>query len=234
VTIGLLGAEGRMGAAIQAIHEMISLESIKDAPGDLSAVIDFSSPEGTKEAAIWCGNNGVPLVTGTTGLEASEQSAVREASTRVAIVQSGNMSLGITLLKKLVREASRALPGFDIEILETHHKHKKDSPSGTALLLGEVAAHARGTALSEAARFTRHGREDARRADEIGFAVRRGGGVFGEHDVSFMSEGETVSLSHQALSREAFARGAVTAAMWVIGKPAGLYGMDDVLDLPSA
>lgn len=229
-----MGAAGRMGIAIKALHDTVDLETIGDAPSGLDVVIDFSSPEGTKDAAEWCADHGVPMVTGTTGLTEVEQAAVRTAATKVAIVQSGNMSLGITLLKRLVREAATALPGFDIEILETHHKHKKDSPSGTALLLGEVAAHARGTALSEAARFTRHGRDETRKADEIGFAVRRGGGIFGEHDVSFMSEGETISLSHQALSREAFARGAVTAAGWVIGKPAGLYGMDDVLDLPAA
>ncbi|MEM9284837.1 MAG: 4-hydroxy-tetrahydrodipicolinate reductase [Pseudomonadota bacterium] len=232
--VGLLGAAGRMGVAIKALHETVDLEAIGDAPSGLDVVIDFSSPEGTKDAAAWCTDHGVPMVTGTTGLTEVAQAAVRTAAAKVAIVQSGNMSLGITLLKRLVRETATALPGFDIEILETHHKHKKDSPSGTALLLGEVAAHARGTALSEAARFTRHGRDETRKADEIGFAVRRGGGIFGEHDVSFMSEGETISLSHQALSREAFARGAVTAAGWVIGRPAGLYGMDDVLDLPAA
>ncbi|MEO1042165.1 MAG: 4-hydroxy-tetrahydrodipicolinate reductase [Pseudomonadota bacterium] len=232
--IGLLGAAGRMGVAIKALTDTMDLERIDDAPDDLDVVIDFSSPDGTKAAALWCAAHQVPLVTGTTGLDGDELAAVREASTKVAIVQSGNMSLGITLLKRLVQDAAAALRGFDIEILETHHKHKKDSPSGTALLLGEVAARARGTALSEAARFARHGREETRKADEIGFAVRRGGGIFGEHDVSFMSEGETISLSHQALSREAFARGAVTAAHWVAGKPAGLYGMDDVLDLPAA
>lgn len=229
-----MGAAGRMGVAIKALHETVDLEAIGGAPSGLDVVIDFSSPEGTKEAALWCAEHLVPLVTGTTGLSEAEQAAIRTAASKIAIVQSGNMSLGITLLKRLVREAATALPGFDIEILETHHKHKKDSPSGTALLLGEVAAHARGTALSEAARFTRHGRDETRKADEIGFAVRRGGGIFGEHDVSFMSEGETISLSHKALSREAFARGAVTAAGWVIGRPAGLYGMDDVLDLPAA
>ncbi|MEM7740158.1 MAG: 4-hydroxy-tetrahydrodipicolinate reductase [Pseudomonadota bacterium] len=233
MTIGLLGASGRMGIAIKALTDTIDLKDLGDAPDDLRVVIDFSSPEGTKAASMWCTEHQVPLVTGTTGLDDAEMALIRQASTQVAVVQSGNMSLGITLLKRLVREAAAALPGFDIEILETHHKHKKDSPSGTALLLGEAAAHARGTALSEAARFARHGRDDARKADEIGFAVRRGGGIFGEHDVSFMSEGETISLSHQALSREAFAHGAVTAARWVRGKPAGLYGMDDVLDLPS-
>ncbi|MEM6913504.1 MAG: 4-hydroxy-tetrahydrodipicolinate reductase [Pseudomonadota bacterium] len=233
MTIGLLGASGRMGIAIKALTETVDLEDLGDAPDDLRVVIDFSSPEGTKAAILWCTEHQVPLVTGTTGLDEAELALIRQASMQVAVVQSGNMSLGITLLKRLVREAAAALPGFDIEILETHHKHKKDSPSGTALLLGEAAAHARGTALSEAARFARHGRDDTRKADEIGFAVRRGGGIFGEHDVSFMSEGETISLSHQALSREAFAHGAVTAARWVLGKPAGLYGMDDVLDLPS-
>jgi len=228
--IALLGLEGRMGQAIASLHEVQDFHPEFQKPVDV--VIDFSSPEGTAFAARACAAHGVPLVTGTTGLNETEQKAVRDASDTVPIVQSGNMSLGIALLRRLVAEAATALPGFDVEILETHHRHKKDSPSGTAILLGEAAARARGSGLSEAARFTRHGREDERRPEDIGFAVRRGGGVYGEHDVSFMSEGETVSLSHTALNREAFARGALAAASWVVGKSPGLYGMDAVLNLP--
>jgi len=224
--IALLGSDGRMGHAITALADCQPFDPAAAAP---DVVLDFSSPAGTAQAADYCAANKVPLVTGTTGLTDDEQTAVKRASQQVAVVQSGNMSLGVTLLKRLVAEAASALPDFDIEILETHHRHKKDSPSGTALLLGEAAARARGGALSERACFTRHGRTEARKTDEIGFAVRRGGGVYGEHDVSLFSEGETISLGHQALSRDAFAKGALAAARWVVGKPAGLYGMDDVL-----
>lgn len=227
--IGLLGTTGRMGQAILALRRCEPASIPADEHFDV--MIDFSSPEGTVEAASYCADQRIPLVTGTTGLTDDQQAEVRRAAERTAIVQSGNMSLGVTLLRALVKDAAQRLPGFDIEILETHHRFKKDSPSGTALLLGEAAAQGRGTTLSQAARFGRHGRDDERRADEIGFAVRRGGGVFGEHDVSFMSEGETVSLSHTALSREAFAQGALTAADWVVGREPGLYGMDQVLGL---
>lgn len=229
MTIGLLGTTGRMGQAILELRHCTAVSLPTDEEVDV--LIDFSSPEGTAEAARFCADRKIGLVSGTTGLTSEQQADVNRASERTAIVQSGNMSLGVTLLRALVRDAATRLPGFDIEVLETHHRHKKDSPSGTALLLGEAAAQGRGTTLSEAARFGRHGREDERRTDEIGFAVRRGGGVFGEHDVSFMSEGETVSLSHTALSREAFARGALTAAEWVRHKEPGLYGMDEVLGL---
>lgn len=219
-----------MGQAIKELAECDDFAGpATGTAADTEVLIDFSSPAGTVEAALYCQKKGLPLVTGTTGLDDDQQAVLRDASAQIAIVQSGNMSLGITLLRQLVAQASEALESFDIEILETHHRHKKDSPSGTALLLGEAAARARGASLSQRAKFGRHGREDTRHPDEIGFAVRRGGGVYGEHDVSFMSEGETVTLSHQALSRDAFARGALTAARWVIGQQPGLYGMDDVL-----
>ena len=228
--IALLGGAGRMGQAIKELADCDDFAGpTTGTAADTDVLIDFSSPEGTVEAVLYCQGKELPLVTGTTGLDDEQQKIVRQASRVIPIVQSGNMSLGVTLLRRLVAEASTALPGFDIEILETHHRHKKDSPSGTALLLGEAAARARGTTLSERAKFSRHGREEKRHPEEIGFAVRRGGGVYGEHEVSFMSEGETVTLGHQALSRDAFARGALTAARWVIGKPPGLYGMDDVL-----
>jgi 4-hydroxy-tetrahydrodipicolinate reductase len=227
--IVLFGAEGRMGEAIRAIGDVTLCDEDFGNLREGDVLIDFSSPAGTAAAAAACVKAKVPLVTGTTGLEAEEQRAVDDAARSIPVVQSGNMSLGVTLMRRLVAEASAALSDFDIEILETHHRFKKDSPSGTALLLGEAAARARGSALSEAARFSRHGRDAERRSGEIGFAVRRGGGVFGEHEVAFMSEGETVSISHQALGREGFARGAIAAARWVVGKEPGLYGMNEVL-----
>ncbi|MEM9810908.1 MAG: 4-hydroxy-tetrahydrodipicolinate reductase [Pseudomonadota bacterium] len=235
MTIGLLGATGRMGEAIKALTPTKDIAQIADGlPPGIDVLIDFSGPEATAAAAKLCAEAGVPLVTGVTGLSDDQQASVRSASTHIPVVQSGNMSLGVTLLKELVRIASATLRDFDIEILESHHRHKKDSPSGTALLLGEVAARARDTALSEAARFERHGRDNARKTDEIGFAVRRGGGIYGEHDVSFMSEGEVISLSHQALSRQAFAQGAITAAHWILDKAPGIYWIDDVLELGEA
>jgi 4-hydroxy-tetrahydrodipicolinate reductase len=229
VKIAVNGIEGRMGQALAGLADVQRFEPASAEKPDV--VIDFSSPEGTRNAAAWCAKNNVPLVTGTTGLDEEDYRAIDEAATSAPVVQSGNMSLGITLLQGLVAEAAQKLEGFDIEILETHHRHKKDSPSGTALLLGEAAARARGSALSEAARFGRHGRDDARKPGEIGFAVRRGGGVFGEHEVAFYSEGETVSLAHTALHREAFAKGALVAAQWVTDQPPGLYSMADVLGL---
>lgn len=233
--IALLGGAGRMGQAIKALADCDDFAGPTTGTVEgTDVLIDFSSPEGTVEAARYCQSKELPLVTGTTGLDDGQQAVIRDAAETIPVVQSGNMSLGVTLLRRLVAEASAALPDFDIEILETHHRHKKDSPSGTALLLGEAAARARGTALSEKARFARHGRHDQRHADEIGFAVRRGGGVYGEHEVAFMSEGETVTLGHQALSRDAFARGALTAARWIIGRPPGLYTMDDVLGFSAA
>ena len=194
--IAIAGKNGRMGQAISALAP--GSDFLAEGPKP-DVVIDFSSPQGTVEAANYCAANGVPFVTGTTGLTEAELKVIKQASESVAVVQSGNMSLGITLLKRLVAEAATALPDFDIEILETHHRFKKDSPSGTALLLGEAAARARGGALSERACFSRHGRMEERKTDEIGFAVRRGGGVYGEHVVSFMSVGYFFILGHQSL-----------------------------------
>ncbi|MEM1409374.1 MAG: 4-hydroxy-tetrahydrodipicolinate reductase [Pseudomonadota bacterium] len=232
MALALWGSSGRMGQAINALEECIPLNDLDNPPpSQVEAVIDFSSPAGAAAAANFCKQHKLPLVTGTTGLDDAEQKAINDASSAIAIVQSGNMSLGITLLRQLVAKVAGTLSGFDIEILETHHRHKKDSPSGTALLLGEAAARGRGSTLSERARFTRHGRDEVRNPEDIGFAVRRGGGVYGEHEVSFMGDGETLSLAHTALSRDAFAKGALEAGRWVIGKPAGLYNMGDVLSV---
>ena len=236
----LTGAGGQTGSRVLALAKADEAFAVAGRIGNegspdvarADVVIDFSVPEATARVARACAAAGVPLVTGTTGLDAAQQAVVADAAARVAVVQSGNFSTGVTVLSALVEQAARLLnDGFDAEILETHHRRKKDAPSGTALLLGEAAARARGTTLTSSAVYAREGRAEARAPGEIGFAVRRGGGVFGEHEVAFMAEEETVTLGHQALSRDVFARGALRAASWARGRPPGLYGMRDVLGL---
>ena len=236
----LTGAGGQTGSRVLALAKADDGFTVAGRIGDeptpdasrADVVIDFSVPEATARVARACADAGVPLVTGTTGLDADQQAAVAEAARSVAVVQSGNFSTGVTVLSALVERAASLLgDDFDIEIGETHHRRKKDAPSGTALLLGEAAARARGTTLASSAVYAREGRAEARRPAEIGFAVRRGGGVFGEHEVAFMAEEETVTLGHQALSRDVFARGALRAAAWVRAQPPGLYAMRDVLGL---
>ena len=158
---------------------------------------------------------------------------VRRAAGRIAIVRAGNFSLGVNLLIGLVRQAARALPAhdYDIEVLEAHHRRKVDAPSGTALMLGEAAAQGRGVELAAHARRGRDGIGEVRREGDIGFASLRGGGIVGEHSVMFAAEDEIITLSHSARDRSLFARGALQAAVWVAGKPPGLYDMQDVLGL---
>ena len=156
---------------------------------------------------------------------------IAEAAARIPIVKSGNMSLGVNLLAALVRRAAKALPEADIEILEMHHRRKVDAPSGTALLLGDAAARARGVGLPEAGVFAREGHTGPREAGTIGFATLRGGTVVGEHQVILALDGETIRLGHIAEDRAIFARGAVAAAMWTRGRAPGLYGMADVLGI---
>jgi 4-hydroxy-tetrahydrodipicolinate reductase len=158
-------------------------------------------------------------------------SAIREAARAVPIVQTGNFSLGVNVLVGLVRQAAQLLPpaAYDVEIFEAHHRHKVDSPSGTALMLGRAAAEGRGVELDEVAVRARDGITGARRAGDIGFAVMRGGGIIGEHRVSFAADEEILTLSHSGIDRGLFARGALAAARWVAGKPPGLYDMQDVL-----
>ncbi|MFO7156481.1 MAG: 4-hydroxy-tetrahydrodipicolinate reductase [Pseudomonadota bacterium] len=193
-------------------------------------VIDFSSPEGCAVAARICAERGVPLVSGTTGLDEAGFALLRETAQRVPVLHAPNMSVGIQLLLRLVEETARALgEGFDVEILEAHHRHKKDAPSGTALRLAETVAAALGRDLREDGRFGREGLVGPRPAREIGVLALRGGDVVGEHTVYFFGEGERLELTHRASSRSAFARGALRAARWIVGRPPGLYGMRDVL-----
>ncbi|MEL7028551.1 MAG: 4-hydroxy-tetrahydrodipicolinate reductase [Pseudomonadota bacterium] len=195
-------------------------------------VIDFTAPAASISTASRAAEAGVALVLGTTGFSAEDEVEIGRQAETIPIVKSGNMSLGVNLLAALVEKAASALDeGFDIEVLEMHHRHKVDAPSGTALLLGEAAAHGRAVNLSEKSVRTRDGITGARKPGDIGFATLRGGGVVGEHEVLFASDQEVVRLSHQALDRSLFAKGAVAAAKWAVGKPPGLYTMRDVLSL---
>ena len=236
--IGIIGGEGRTGQALALAIPAAgaSLGGAVDRGGDLAAlvatsdvVVDFSSAdalEANLDAAIAAG---VPIVIGTTGLSERHHWLCDAAAGSIPVLQTGNTSLGITLLAHLVREAAERLgEDWDIEIVETHHRAKRDAPSGTALLLGEEAAAARGIVL---ARPNTPDRSGARRPGEIGFASLRGGTVAGDHAVQFLGEYERLTLSHVAESRELFARGAVRAALWLIGKPAGRYDMAAVLGL---
>jgi 4-hydroxy-tetrahydrodipicolinate reductase len=196
------------------------------------AVIDFTTPEATAALAPLCANQGSALVVGTTGLAASHEAALHEAAKRVPVVYAPNMSVGVTLLSALTEKVASILnEDFDIEIVEMHHRLKRDAPSGTALGLGRAAAKGRNVRLDEAADHERWGEVGARARGKIGFATLRGGDVVGDHTVVFAAEGERLELTHKASSRTIFARGAVRAASWAVGKPAGLYSMRDVLGL---
>ena len=195
-------------------------------------LIDFTRPAGTLVHLQACLALGRGLVIGTTGFSDAERETIRAASARIPIVFAPNMSMGVTLSLALLDLAARVLQdGFDVEIVEAHHRHKVDAPSGTALRMGEVVAAARGRRLSDVAVYGREGITGERRADTIGFATVRGGDVVGDHTVSFMGEGERLEITHRASSRATFALGALRAARFIADKPSGLYDMRDVLGL---
>ena len=195
---------------------------------EAQAVIDFTSPKTSVELAELAAQARIVHVIGTTGFSKDDEARIRAAARHAVIVKSGNMSLGVTLLAALVKQAARALPDFDIEIIEMHHRQKVDAPSGTALLLGRAAAEGRNVSLDDVAAKTRDG---LREEGSIGFASLRGGTVVGEHEVVLAGAGERVVLSHVAEDRAIFARGAITAALWGKGKKPALYTMADVLGL---
>lgn len=197
------------------------------------AVLDFTTPAATLEFAELAAQARIVHVIGTTGMGESDEAKLHAASRHSRIVKSGNMSLGVNLLSVLVRQAARALDAgdWDIEVLEMHHRHKVDAPSGTALLLGEAAAEGRGISLNENSVRVRDGHTGAREAGSIGFATLRGGSVVGEHSVLLAGEGETIEITHKATDRSIFARGAVRAALWARHQKPGYYSMLDVLGL---
>lgn len=239
--IGIYGSAGRMGRAIATIveNEGVTVAGGVDAGGDpaplahdADVLVDFSTPAALESHLAAAVAAGTPIVIGTTGLNAAHHALIERAAQSIAVLQTGNTSLGVTLLGILVREAAQRLgPEWDVEILEMHHRHKVDAPSGTALLLGEAAAAGRGTTLGEERVDSRAGLVGARTEGTIGFASLRGGSVVGDHMVVFAGEGERIELGHRGEDRTIFARGAVKAAMWLADKPAGRYSMGEVLGL---
>ncbi len=198
----------------------------------VDGVLDFTSPASTTAFAALAAQARIVHVIGTTGLSDTDLAKIEAAARHAVIVKAGNMSLGVNLLALLTESVAKALgPEFDIEILELHHRHKRDAPSGTSLMLGEAAAAARGISLAERGVRTRDGDTGPRCDGDIGFAALRGGDVVGEHRVFFAGPGERIELAHIATDRGIFARGAVTAALWGRGKEPGLYSMRDVLGL---
>lgn len=198
-------------------------------------LIDFSAPQAAIDAVLAMhGKRCHTFVTGTTGYSETEETALTKAADNMTLLKSGNFSLGVTMLEALVELAAKTLRGgWDVEILEMHHRHKVDAPSGTALMLGDAAARGRGVALKDQQCLSREGREEPRPEGQIGFAALRGGGVIGQHEVRIASELEMITLAHEAFDRRVFAEGAVTAALWAAAQPKGLYNMKDVLGLSS-
>ena len=239
--IGILGSRGRMGAAIAAIMPSLDAELAGevDHDGDAAALarncdvlVDFTAPTALADHLTAARLAWTPILIGTTGLDGTHQAMIDDAAREIAVLQAANTSLGINLLAALVEQATARLgPDWDIEILEMHHRHKVDAPSGTALLLAQAAANGRGKSLPELSRFDRFDATDPRESGTIGFASLRGGSVAGDHMVILAADGERIELGHRAESREIFARGAVKAALWLAGQAPGRYTIGDMLGL---
>jgi 4-hydroxy-tetrahydrodipicolinate reductase len=255
--IAIFGATGRMGQAITAAigtSSQVVLGAAVERPGhadigrmlgdsgvriasDLKAVaaqfdvlIDFTRPAGTLAALEVCVAESKCMVIGTTGFSVEQKSQIEAAAARIPIVMAGNFSIGVNLCVKLLEDAARALgEDFDVEIVEMHHRDKVDAPSGTALMMGEAVARGTGRQLDDVAVYERYGHTGARPRGAIGFQAVRGGDVVGDHTVMFLGDGERVEITHKATNRMNFANGAVRAARWLAGRPAGLYSMRDVL-----
>lgn len=249
VRVVVVGAGGRMGrkvAKLLAAHPRLMLSAalerqpgpiaecgdalITDDPAQALAsaqvVIDFAAPPATTSLGPLCAERGVAYLVASTGLGAPEQAAIDAAAKRVPVLQAANLSLGVNVLLELVERATQRLRGFEVEILELHHRHKRDAPSGTALALGKAVERGRGAVKPM---MGRAGVGEPRAADELGYAAVRGGEVAGEHTVYLFGDDERLELTHRATSPDIFAHGAVTAAAWLAGKPAGRYTMADVL-----
>jgi 4-hydroxy-tetrahydrodipicolinate reductase len=239
--IGILGSEGRMGRAIAAIAADFgaTVAGGVDADGDplvlakgADVLVDFTAPGALEANLAAACEAGTPIVIGTTGLGQAHHDLIDNAAARIAVLQTSTTSLGITLLARIVADAAARLgTDWDIEIVEAHHRHKVDAPSGTALLLGDAAADGRGATLTDLKVVDRAGLTGARSEGTIGFSAIRGGSIAGDHQVIFAGPGERLELIHRAESREMFARGAVRAALWLADQPAGRYTMPEVLGL---
>ena len=239
--IAIVGAAGRMGKMLTALAdanpslEVVATVDVADGydkawPAGTEAVIDFSFHSAVPAFIAKAAEEGIAYVIGTTGLSAEEQGAVDAAAKRIPVVQSGNYSLGVNLLLNLVKTAAKVLgPEYDVEVVEMHHRHKKDAPSGTALMLAKAAAAGRGVDFDKAAIYGRKGIIGERPEGEIAVHALRGGSVVGDHTVMFAGDVERVEITHKAQSREAFAAGALKAALWAAGRDPGIYTMRDVL-----
>jgi len=230
IRISLIAPDGRMGKAIASAVADDPAFAIDQDHADV--LVDFSAPSALQESLDRAISAGVPILVGTTGLQSEHRARIGDAARQIPVIHAPNTSLGINLLRQLVEQATARLgPDWDIEILEMHHRHKVDAPSGTALLLGQAAAKGRGSTLEELSRFGRISEHPhAREPGTIGYAALRGGSVAGEHLVILATDGERLELGHRADSRRIFARGALAAARFLVGKPAGLYSMGDVID----
>ncbi|MDH2925223.1 dihydrodipicolinate reductase [Nicoletella semolina] len=228
----LVGADAGEMAGIGLIGVQINDELSQNPNFDV--LIDFTRPDGTLEHLKFCLENNKKMVIGTTGFDEAGKLSIKAASTQIAIVFASNYSVGVNLVFKLLEKAAKVMGDYcDIEVIEAHHRHKVDAPSGTALSMGEHIAKTLGRDLKTHGVFTRDGITGERKADEIGFATIRAGDVVGEHSVWFADEGERVEITHKASSRMTFANGAVRATKWLVSKQHGLFDMTDVLDLNS-
>jgi 4-hydroxy-tetrahydrodipicolinate reductase len=226
IRISLFAPNGRMGKAIAAAVAEDPSFGLDPDHGDV--LVDFSAPEALQSSLDRAVSAGIPILIGTTGLDELADKGIAEAAKLVPVLRAANTSLGVALLAELVERAAKVLgPDWDIEIAETHHRNKADAPSGTALMLGEAAAHGRGAPLK--AERGRNGTGLKRETGAVGFASLRGGSVAGDHDVLFLGPDERLVLSHRAENRMIFARGALAAARFLVGKPPGLYSMRDVI-----
>lgn len=229
----LLGMDS--GSLIGQPNGVLIAANMRDSLADAHVLIDFTRPEATLAHLAICRDLGVNLVIGTTGFSEVEKATIRDAAQDIAIVMAPNMSVGVNLLLNLLNTAAKALAtGYDIEIVEMHHRHKVDAPSGTALRLGEAVADALGRDLKECAVYGREGITGERDPSTIGFSTMRGGDVIGDHTVVFAGIGERVEITHKASSRATFSQGAVRAARFLEGKKSGLFDMQDVLGIKAA
>ncbi len=254
IKVGIVGSTGRVGTllieniaqdetiTLAALHVFDELKndapkgvlvtnSMKELLAACDVVIDFSVPAATQELCEEALKNPTPLVIATTGLNAHQQNLLNDAAEEMPVLYATNMSAGIALLKMLVEKVAATLKDFDIEIVEQHHRHKVDAPSGTALTLAEFAANGRGVDLNKVRISGRDGVIGARTKDEIGVMALRGGDIVGRHTVGFYNDGEFLELNHTATSRETFSKGALRAAKWLVGQKNGLYSINDALGL---
>jgi len=252
--VGIVGSTGRMGAhliknvleeeglELAALHvfdeltvdvpdEVLITNSMSEVLKASDVIIDFSAPVATQELCEEALKNPTALVIATTGFTAHQQNLLTEAAKEMPVLYSSNMSAGIALLKQLVEQVSATLKDFDIEIVEQHHRHKVDAPSGTALTLGEFAAKGRGLKLEDVRVSGRDGQIGARTKDEIAVMALRGGDIVGRHTVGFYNDGEFLELNHTATSRETFSKGAIRAAKWLVDQKSGLYSINDCLGI---